>query len=538
MAITFVDCTLRDGGYHNAWDFSVPLTDGYLAAMAALGADRVELGFRSLRRDGFKGSAAFTTDGFIDLLNVPDGVTLGVMVNAAELVLGPDQQRSALEALFPPTSRDRIRLVRIAAHLEEVEASLSAIDWLRAEGYEVGINLMQVSEASLDEVTRLARLIAPHHPDVLYFADSMGNLDGERVTAICEALRAGWDGPLGLHAHDNIGLALANTAAAIAAGATWVDATVTGMGRGPGNTRTELLVLDLAARGWPLGDIAPLLRLVEEHFAPMQHQYGWGTNAFYYLAGQHSIHPSFLQELLSGDRYGIEEVLAAVENLREARARRYDVRTLEGARDFFATTGGDGTWTPSTLLDGREVLLLGTGPSLDVHREAVEAYVRSRRPFVIALNTAQPIDPALIDAHAACHPLRVLSDAERHAEIAAPLITPVDGLPTASPLRSGTSKTLHDFGLHVDPDRFVIGSTGATLPTAAVFAYALAAAAAGNASRVLLAGFDGYAAGDPRRAEDQAVFSRFLAESDTPGLLAVTPTAFDLPSTSVYALID
>ena len=538
MAITFVDCTLRDGGYHNAWDFSVPLTDGYLAAMAALGTDRVELGFRSLRRDGFKGSAAFTTDGFIDLLNVPDGVTLGVMVNAAELVLGPDQQRSALEALFPPTSRDRIRLVRIAAHLEEVEASLSAIDWLRAEGYEVGINLMQVSEASLDEVTRLARLIAPHHPDVLYFADSMGNLDGERVTAICEALRAGWDGPLGLHAHDNIGLALANTAAAIAAGATWVDATVTGMGRGPGNTRTELLVLDLAARGWPLGDIAPLLRLVEEHFAPMQHQYGWGTNAFYYLAGQHSIHPSFLQELLSGDRYGIEEVLAAVENLREAKARRYDVRTLEGARDFFATTGGDGTWTPSTLLDGREVLLLGTGPSLDVHREAVEAYVRSRRPFVIALNTAQPIDPALIDAHAACHPLRVLSDAERHAEIAAPLITPVDGLPTASPLRSGTSKTLHDFGLHVDPDRFVIGSTGATLPTAAVFAYALSAAAAGNASRVLLAGFDGYAAGDPRRAEDQAVFSRFLAESDTPGLLAVTPTAFDLPSTSVYALID
>jgi 4-hydroxy 2-oxovalerate aldolase len=538
VAITFVDCTLRDGGYHNDWDFPVALTDEYLAAMAALSVDRVELGFRSLRRTGFKGSAAFTTDGFIDLLTVPDGVVLGVMINAAEVVLPPDEQAAALAALFPPSSRERVRLVRIAAHLEEVEASLGAIDWLKAEGYEVGINLMQVSEATLDEVTRLATLIAPHRPDVLYFADSMGNLDGERVTAICAALRAGWDGPLGLHAHDNVGLALANTAAAIAAGATWVDATVTGMGRGPGNTRTELLVLDLAARGWPIGDIAPLLRLVQDRFAPMQARYGWGTNAFYYLAGQHSIHPSFLQELLSGDRYGIEEVLAAVENLREAKARRYDVRTLEGARDFFATTGGDGTWTPSTLLDGREVLLLGTGPSLDVHREAVEAYVRSRRPFVIALNTAQPIDPALIHAHAACHPLRVLSDAERHAEIPAPLITPVDGLPPASPLRSDTSKALHDFGLHVDPDRFVIGQTGATLPTAAVFAYALAVAAAGKASRVLLAGFDGYAAGDPRRAEDQAVFSRFLAEPTTPALLAVTPTAFDLPSTSVYALID
>ena len=271
----------------------------------------------------------------------------------------------------------------------------------------------------------------------------------------------------------------------------------------------------------------------------MQARCGWGTNAFYYLAGQHSIHPSFLQELLSGDRYGIEEVLAAVENLREAKARRFDVRTLEGARDFFATTGGDGTWAPSTLLDGREVLVLGTGPSLAVHREAVEAYARTRRPFVIALNTAQLIDPTLIDAHAACHPLRVLSDADRHAEIAAPLVTPVDGLPTASPLRaSRTGKALHHFGLHVDPDRLFIGATGATLPSAAVFAYALAVAAAGRASRVLLAGFDGYEAGDPRRAEDQAVFSRFLSETTTPELLAITPTAFDLPSTSVYALID
>ncbi len=536
MGITFVDCTLRDGGYHNDWDFSVALTDEYLAAMAALGVDRVELGFRSLRHGGFKGSAAYTTDGFIDLLDVPTGTVLGVMINAAEIVLPADEQRAALAKLFPPSSRERIRLVRIAAHLEEVEASLAAIDWLKSEGYEVGINLMQVSEASLDEVTRLARLIAPHAPDVLYFADSMGNLDPGRVAAICGALREGWNGPLGLHAHDNISLAMANSAAALDAGATWVDATVTGMGRGPGNTRTELLTFLLAARGWPIGDVAPLLHLVRDRFAPMQAHYGWGTNAFYYLAGQHAIHPSFLQELLTGDRYGIEEVLAAVENLRVAKARRFDVRTLEGARDFFATTGGDGAWAPRAELDGREVLLLGTGPSMLAHREAVEAYARTKDPYVIALNTAQPIDASLIDAHAACHPMRVLSDAGHHATIPAPLIAPAAALPDDSPLRSG--KALHDFGLTVDPDVLEIRATSATLPTPAVFAYALAVAAAGGASRVLLAGFDGYADGDARRAEDQLVFNRFATAASTPPLLAITPTAFDLPAASVYALLD
>jgi 4-hydroxy 2-oxovalerate aldolase len=538
VGITFVDCTLRDGGYHNDWDFSVALTDAYLAAMAALGADRVELGFRSVRRGGFKGSAAFTTDGFIDLLDVPEQVTLGVMVNAAELVLPADEQRAVLERLFPPTSLARVRFVRIAAHLEEVEASLSAIDWLRAQGYEVGINLMQVSEASLDEVTRLATLIAPHRPDVLYFADSMGNLEPSQVTAICAALRAGWDGPLGLHAHDNISLAMANSAAALDAGATWVDATVTGMGRGPGNTRTELLVLMLAARGWPLGDVVPLLQLIEGHFAPMQARYGWGTNAFYYLAGQHSIHPSFLQELLTGDRYGIEEVLAAVENLRVAKARRFDVRTLEGARDFYAAaTGGEGSWQPAPVLGGREVLLLGTGPSVSEHRAAIEGYIRRRQPYVIALNAVQPIDATLIDAHAACHPLRVLADAAAHSAIDAPLVTPVGMLPAGSPLRGG-GKTLLDFGLVVDPASLDVGATGATLPTSDVFAYALAVATSAGATRVLLAGFDGYAPGDTRRAQDQAVFNRFLERDTTPPLLAITPTAFDLPSASVYALLD
>jgi 4-hydroxy 2-oxovalerate aldolase len=366
----------------------------------------------------------------------------------------------------------------------------------------------------------------------------MGNLDPARVTGICGALRAAWDGPLGLHAHDNISLAMANSAAALDAGATWVDATVTGMGRGPGNTRTELLVLLLAARGWPLREIAPLLRLVEQRFAPMQARYGWGTNAFYYLAGQHAIHPSFLQELLTGGRYGIEEVLAAVDNLRDAKARRFDVRTLEGARDFFATNdGGSGTWRPAADLAGREVLLLGTGPSVVEHRAAIEGHVRSRRPFVIALNSGLPIDPSLIDVHAACHPLRVLSDAEHHAAIAAPLITPVGMLPDDSPLRLG-DKRLLDFGLRVDPDRLHVEESGAVLPTPSVFAYALAVACAGKASRVLLAGFDGYGPGDVRRAEDQAVFNRFLSDAATPPLLAITPTAFDLPATSVYALLD
>lgn len=85
---SFLDCTLRDGGYYNAWDFCPELILQYLDAMQAAGVDVVELGFRTLKNQGFQGPCAFTTDEFIRSLTIPGGLTIGVMVNGNELVGG------------------------------------------------------------------------------------------------------------------------------------------------------------------------------------------------------------------------------------------------------------------------------------------------------------------------------------------------------------------------------------------------------------------------------------------------------------------
>lgn len=82
----FLDCTLRDGGYYNSWDFPESLVNEYLHAMQAAGIDYVELGLRSLINNGFKGAYAYTKDDFVRSLDIPDGLKLGVMLNAAELV--------------------------------------------------------------------------------------------------------------------------------------------------------------------------------------------------------------------------------------------------------------------------------------------------------------------------------------------------------------------------------------------------------------------------------------------------------------------
>ena len=126
MKPVLVDCTLRDGGYYNGWDFSNDLIEEYLQAMAVASVDFVELGFRSLEADGFRGGCAYTTDRFIRGLSIPPGVALGVMVNAGELESHDGGPVTAIESLFAPAGDSPIQLVRIATHLHEVNTAFEA----------------------------------------------------------------------------------------------------------------------------------------------------------------------------------------------------------------------------------------------------------------------------------------------------------------------------------------------------------------------------------------------------------------------------
>src|SRR5690554_5996322 len=135
-----LDCTLRDDDYYNAWDFSPDLINDYLAAMQAAGVDIIELGLRSLKNSGFNGACAYTTDEFINSLPLPEGITIGVMVNGSELV-GELPQQEALQRLFPKAASDSpVDLVRIACHVHEFKKALPAATWLKERGYLVGFN--------------------------------------------------------------------------------------------------------------------------------------------------------------------------------------------------------------------------------------------------------------------------------------------------------------------------------------------------------------------------------------------------------------
>ncbi|RRV87699.1 aldolase catalytic domain-containing protein [Stutzerimonas stutzeri] len=532
--MNFLDCTLRDGGYYNKWDFSYTLIRQYLEAMLAAGVDIVELGLRSLDRSGFKGASAFTTDEFIRSLDVPAQLKVSVMINASEL-LAEVSLTTALASLFESDREcSPVDIVRIACHVHEFERALPAANWLKEKGYTVGFNLMQIADRSEVEIRNLAKAAAASPLDVLYFADSMGSMNPEQTAQIIGWLRKHWNGPLGIHTHDNMGLALSNTLRAIDEGVTWVDATVTGMGRGPGNARTEELAIELAELRLRSINMVPLMGLVRNHFRPMQQQYGWGTNPYYYLAGKHGIHPTYIQEMLGDTRYSEEDVLAVIDHLKREGGKKYNPSTLDVARHFYQGEA-KGNWSPVTVFSGREMLLLGTGPGVHNHRIAIESLIRKRKPVVVALNTQAAIDADLIDYRVACHPVRLLADCAAYGKLPQPLITPFAMLP--KDVRNSLDETkILDFGINVQKGMFAFHEEYCVLPTSLVAAYALAIASSGGAKKVFLAGFDGFSADDPRNIEmDRLLIDYQNAERAIP-LLAITPTRYRLPETSVYSV--
>lgn len=536
--VKLVDCTLRDGGYYNNWDFSIELIEEYLISMQALSIDFVEIGFRSLKNDRFKGGCAFSTDNFLKQLNIPFELkeSIGVMVNGSELINHSEGIEFVLDKLFVDSSKSPVNLVRIACHIHEFESCLTASHWLKDKGYTVGFNLMQIADRALEEISKLARRASSFPVDVLYFADSMGSLTPEKTAGIVKAFQKGWCGDLGIHTHDNMGMAQANSLEAIKSGVIWVDSTVTGMGRGPGNAKTETIVLELENVRGVKSNITKLLEIVRKYFLPLQSHYGWGSNPYYFLAGKYGIHPSYIQEMLGDSRYDEEDILSVIEHLKGENGKKFNLGTLEAARHFFRGESR-GSWSPLDLINEREVLILGTGPSLEKHRNAIEMLIKERQPYVIALNTQKAIAAELIDVRASCHPVRLLADSHEHLVLPQPLITPASMLPRD--VRSELEKKeLLDFGLSVKADCFQFRNMCCTLPSSLVIGYALAIATSGGAKKILLAGFDGYGAEDPRRAEVETIFKLYQNTENSRDLISITPTLYEIPCGSVYAMTN
>ena len=407
LSTIILDCTLRDGGYYNNWDFGSDVVDRYLRSMQAASVDVIEIGFKSLPTSIFMGPYYYCTDEFLEGLDLPSNPTIGVMINCKEYFSEKDSPDNLVRKLFRKADDSPIELVRIAVNFKSALEAESIAYQLKMLGYQVAINLMQAQGKKEDEYSELAEKITAWDTiDVLYFADSMGNMTPEMVAMVCRTLKKGWEGMLGIHTHNNKNLAFINTLTATENGVSWCDGTIAGMGRGAGNTCTESLLLELNMLGKHSGD-ATLLHESVEDFNRFKKTHNWGSNIYYHFASNNGVHPSFVQTLLSDSRYSKQQILEILKNMTKKVRSSLTGKPIDpsnyslDALNVVLKRHHDkefGTWDATGWLADREVLIIGSGPSVKRYKQDIIKYVERNKPAVLELNINSPIPATLVTA--------------------------------------------------------------------------------------------------------------------------------------------
>jgi CMP-N-acetylneuraminic acid synthetase len=279
-----LDCTIRDGGYLNNWQWEYSQVLEMYKALSLSGIDFMEIGFIctdtkpeygrwwNVSKEDIK---QITTD-------YDTGCKLAAMINLEHL----DRLHEKI---------DKLDMIRILVNPKknrinsEIQDSITRIMKL---GYQVTLNIAYADILKENELALALSLIVPGITCV-YIADTFGSLTPSRMKYIFHVIREKHV-PIGFHGHDNINRAIANTLEAIENGVSYVDTTLLGKGRGGGNTPTEYFILHSNHTFATHYDITPILEYLESETNDEQK-----LAILHTYTGLKKIHPNMANDALN-----------------------------------------------------------------------------------------------------------------------------------------------------------------------------------------------------------------------------------------------
>jgi 4-hydroxy 2-oxovalerate aldolase len=296
--IEVLDCTIRDGGLMNDHQFTDAAVKGVYDACVQGGIDYMELGYKGSKR------IFVPTDFGPWKFCSEDDIRRIVGENPTKLKLSvmADAERTDYREDILPKDQSVLDLIRVASYIHQIPTALDMVKDARDKGYETTVNLMAVSTVPERELDEALEMLVESETRAIYLVDSFGALYSEQVQYLIRkymqyAKPRGIE--VGMHAHNNLQLAYANTIEAIVLGANMLDATMAGLGRGAGNCQMELLVGFLHN---PQYKLRPILACIQEHIGPLREKLGWGFDLPYMITGLHNAHPRAAIKFKASDK--------------------------------------------------------------------------------------------------------------------------------------------------------------------------------------------------------------------------------------------
>ena len=293
--IKILDCTIRDGGLMTNSHFEDDFVKGVYQACVDSGVDYMELGYMGSKKifsPSEYGKWKFSEEEDIRGIVGDNDTSLKISVMA-------DAERCDYHDALPKQD-SVIDLVRVATYIHQIPTAMDMIKAFTDKGYETSLNLMAISVVNDAELDEALEIISQSETETIYLVDSYGSLYGEEIQALTRKYRGFAEAggkKIGIHAHNNQQLAYANTIESLILGASFLDCTMAGLGRGAGNCPTELLLGFLKN---PRYHLRPVLKCLQEQLVPLREKVTWGYDVPYMLTGQMNHHPREAMKFMDG----------------------------------------------------------------------------------------------------------------------------------------------------------------------------------------------------------------------------------------------
>ncbi len=284
-----LDCTLRDGGYVNNWNFGEKGIRLIIDSLVDAGIDYIECGF--LKEDKkVSGKTFFKQIKELEPFILPEK-NYTLMINYGEYGLEN----------FASCKYKNIKL-RVAFKKNRQKEALEYIKALMALGYDIFINPMHTNIYSADELFNLINEVNNIMPFGLTIVDTLGNMYEKDVLSVFKLIDNNLNPhiKLGFHSHNSLQLSFSNTKTLLKMKLKHkiiIDSCVSGMGRGAGNLCTELIAKYLNDNYSKEYKILPLLNIMDE-LKTIYEKTPWGYSTPYYIAAIHSCHPNYATALI------------------------------------------------------------------------------------------------------------------------------------------------------------------------------------------------------------------------------------------------
>lgn len=391
-SIQLLDCTLRDGGFINDWEFGHEEIVNIYERSLSSRVDVIEVGFIDERREFDKNRTILPDGKSVNEIFAPLKKGSAMIVGMIDYgTCSIDRIQAASESVM-----DGIRVIFKKKNMCE---AIEYCRLLKEKGYKVFVQPVSITSYSDDEMLKLIGMVNELEPYAMSMVDTYGLLHEGGLLHYYELMDSNLKPQIsmGYHAHNNFQLGYSNSISLIEHNMAkpeenrrclTVDGSIFGMGKGAGNTPIELLAMYVNSHYEGDYDVSQMLEAIDVSIMEIYLKLPWGYSLKYFLAASNDCHPNYVQHLMQKRALSVKSINEILGSIEKSEKLTYNAEYIEKLFTEYQTreNGDDNAYEKlSEAFGDKTLLVIGPAKSALLQKSDIQAFIAKYRPIVIGL---------------------------------------------------------------------------------------------------------------------------------------------------------